>query len=96
MIVKRKQYTAQEKTKIVMEMLRGELTQQQLTSKYGVHSTQLHNWRKQAMEGIKSCFNGKNTTKKPEQSELLNELYQQIGQQKMELDWLKKKSELFS
>jgi putative transposase len=50
----------------------------------------LHNWKKQAMEGIKSCFNGKNTTKKPEQNDLLNELYQQIGQQKMELDWLKK------
>ena len=39
----RKSYSAQEKAKIVLEILKGELTQQQITAKYGVHSTQLHN-----------------------------------------------------
>ena len=34
----RKSYSAQEKAKIVLEILKGELTQQQITAKYGVHS----------------------------------------------------------
>ncbi len=38
----RKRYSVQEKLKIVLEILKGELRQSQLTSKYGIHSTQLH------------------------------------------------------
>ena len=52
----RKSYSAQEKAKIVLEILKGELTQQQITAKYGVHSTQLHNWKKQALEGWKMRY----------------------------------------
>lgn len=37
-----KRYSAQEKTKIVLEILKGELTQSQITAKYGIHSTQLY------------------------------------------------------
>lgn len=91
----RKRYSADEKAKIVLEILKGELTQQQITAKYGVQSTQLHNWKKQAIEGILSRFSGKQERQAQDQNQLLDELYQQIGRLKMELDWLKKKSELF-
>lgn len=48
----RKRYSPQEKAQSVLEVLKGELTQSQITAKYGVHSTQLHAWKKQALAGI--------------------------------------------
>lgn len=45
----RKSYTAEEKVKIVLTLLRGEMTQAEVTAKYGVHSTQLCHWKKQAL-----------------------------------------------
>lgn len=91
----RKRYTVQEKAKIVLEILKGELTQSQLTAKYGVHSTQMHTWKKQALEAITTGFSDKRKHESRDQNDLIEELYKQIGQLKVELDWLKKKSELF-
>lgn len=91
----RKNYTAQEKAKIALDLLKGELTQSQITTKYSVHSTQLHAWKKKALAGMVTCFSDKNEKHAQDQNELIDELYKQIGQQKMELDWLKKKSKLF-
>ena len=91
----RKSYSAQEKAKIVMEIFKGELTQQQITAKYGVHNTQLQNWKKQAIEGILQGFSDKRERQQQDQNELIGELYKQIGQQKVELEWLKKKSDIF-
>ena len=93
----RKNYSSSEKVQIVLELLRGEVTQNQITAKYGIHSTQLYNCKKQALEGLKSVFSAKKDAKdkREDQNELIEELYKQIGQLKVELDWLKKKSELF-
>jgi putative transposase len=95
MLQNRKRYNAQEKTKIVLDILKGELTQNQLTAKYGVHSTQLYYWKKQALELISSGFSEKPERQARDKDELIRDLYQQIGQLKVELDWLKKKAELF-
>lgn len=91
----RKRYSSQEKAKIVLDILKGEMTQSQLIAKYGVHSTQLHNWKKQALGAIVSGFSESRERQTRDQSDLVEELYKQIGQLKVELDWLKKKSELF-
>ena len=47
---KAKQYSATEKSKIVIEAIKGELTIAQITSKYGVHSTQIQEWKKKGLE----------------------------------------------
>ena len=44
----RKQYSAKEKARIALEAIKGELTQSQLTAKYGVHSAQIQSWKKQS------------------------------------------------
>ena len=44
---KAKQYSAEEKAKIAIEAIKGELTIARITSKYGVHSTQITHWKKQ-------------------------------------------------
>lgn len=92
----KKKYSPEEKARIALEALKGTLTQSQITSKYGVHSTQIHNWTRQVKEGIKDIFRERPKAEETHKQDLIEELYKQIGQQKVELEWLKKKSELFS
>jgi len=92
----RKKHNPQDKVRIVLEVLKGELTMSQITAKYGVHTTQICNWKKQALAGLVDVFTGKRVRHESTQTELIEELYKQIGQLKVELDWLKKKSDLFS
>ncbi len=91
----RKKYSAQEKARIVLETLKGNQTQAQLTSKYGIHPTQISAWRRQFKEGVADIFKDKRRKDVLDKDRLIEELYKQIGQQKVELDWLKKKSALF-
>ena len=92
----RKNYSPEEKAKIALEMLSGKLTQNEITAKYKVHSSQIYHWVKKLKEGIAEIFRESKAAKQDEQAVLVEELYKQIGQQKVELDWLKKKSALFS
>jgi transposase-like protein len=48
----KKQYSAAEKTKIALEAIKGELTIAQISSKYGVHATQISKWKQQAIESM--------------------------------------------
>ena len=91
----KKQYSVAEKTKIALEAIKGELTTAQISSKYGVHATQISKWKQQALESMQSGFNSKASKEDNDQHELIDKLYRQIGQLSIECDWLKKKSELF-
>ena len=55
---KRKRYAAEFKAKVALEALRGELTTAQLATKHGVHQTMVSDWKRQAMEGLASGFDG--------------------------------------
>ena len=93
----KKQYSAAEKTKIALEAIKGDLTIAQISSKYGVHATQISKWKQQAIESMQAGFTGKRVQDKSEddQSQLVDKLYRQIGKLSSECEWLKKKSELF-
>jgi len=88
--VKQKNYSIEFKAKVALEAIRSELTVNQITSKYGVHSTQINRWKQQALEAIKNAFAGKNISAQKNNQHLLDQLYAQIGQMKVELDFLKK------
>ena len=92
---KAKQYSAIEKSKIVIEAIKGELTIAQITSKYGVHSTQIQQWKKKGLEYLMSGFQNKVKSKHIDNEELIKQLYEKIGQLNMVCNWLKKKSTLF-
>ncbi|MFI0477904.1 MAG: transposase [Candidatus Rhabdochlamydia sp.] len=92
---KAKQYSAQEKAKVAMEAIKGDLTMAQISSQYGVHASQINRWKKEAMEAMVSGFSSKPKAVDTSQTELIGQLYQQIGQLTMERDWLKKKSGTF-
>lgn len=66
MTKKARQYSAEEKAKIVVEAIKGEHTIAQITSKYGVHATQIQSWKKQGLEQLVQGFKTKAKDADPE------------------------------
>ena len=96
--MKRKHYDPSFKGKIALELLKGLRTVNEIASDYEVHPTMIMKWKKQLLEGIPEIFSNRQSQgKKEKQSEeLISRLYQKIGQLEVELEWIKKKSALFS
>lgn len=92
----RKKYDGAFKLKVVMETYKNEKTLGQIASEYQVHATQIHLWKNQFKEQGPTLFQKAKDQEKAELKELVDELYKQIGQLKVERDWLKKKSEIFT
>ncbi|WP_410528578.1 IS3 family transposase [Spirosoma sp. KUDC1026] len=89
----RRVHDAQFKTKVVLETLKGHRTLAQLSSEFGIHPTQITQWKQQALEGLPTLFNGPANPSIPdhEREQIEAPLFQQIGQLKVENDYLKKK-----
>ncbi len=87
----RKRHTAEFKRRVALEAIKGDKTINQLTSEYGVHATQIKNWKKQALVGIDNAFTHKGKQKDKVKDATINELYRQLGQVIAERDWLQKK-----
>ena len=86
----RKKHSIQTKVKVALEAIKGEKTASEITSTYGIHISQVNNWKKQALASIPDAFSGKRKKQDADQQELIDELYKQIGQLKVENDFLKK------
>ena len=81
------------KAKVALELIRGVDTIAVICSRYSIHPTQAGFWKKQALEGLAAIFAGLPAKELRAKDEMIGELYKQIGQLKVELDWLKKKLE---
>jgi putative transposase len=92
--MQRKQHSAEFKSKVVVEAIKGLKTVNEIASEMGVHPTQVTQWKKQALESLPDVFSSRRGQSQKEQEDLTGTLYQQIGQLKVELDWVKKKSGL--
>ena len=88
----RKQHTAELKAKVALAAIKGEHTASEIASMYGVHPTQISAWKRQALEILAQGFSSRRSSAVRAQEDLTGTLYQQIGQLKVELDWLKKKA----
>ena len=89
---RRKKHTAELKAKVAIAAIKGQHTASELASMYGVHATQIGGWKKQALEELAQVFSSRRSSAIRDQEDLTATLYQQIGQLKVELDWLKKKA----
>ena len=91
----RKQYKPKQKAQIVLEILKEERTVTQISSEYGIHTSQLYKWKNQALEGLPNLFEEDLKTEKAlkaKHEKQLKDLYAEIGRLTTQLNWLKKKS----
>ena len=91
---KRRDHSAQFKAKVALAAAKGDKTIAELASQYEVHPNQITKWKRQLLESLPDIFSRSRQKDRHRQDELTDHLYQQIGQLKVELDWLKKKSGL--
>lgn len=87
---KGKSYSAEFRLKVALEAIRGDLTINEISSKFQVHPTQINRWKQHALAAIKSGFNGKQEATMQNDQKLIDDLYRQIGQLTCENDFLKK------
>lgn len=92
----RKSYSAEFKSKVAIAAIKGQQTVNEIASFYQVHPNQVMTWKKQALESIPDVFSSAKVNNTEKDEELKSQLYQQIGQLKVELDWLKKKAGLLA
>ena len=89
---KRQRYGADFKAKVALEAIRGELTTSQLASKHGVHQTMINDWKRLAVLGLASLFDGKGVEKEVAREGEVEKLHAKIGQLVVERDFLAKAS----
>jgi transposase-like protein len=94
MTKKRKQYSAHFKAKVAIEAIQGVKTIAELASQYEIHPTMINGWKRQLLEEARTLFeSSKGLEKKGTDSQAqIDELYRQIGQLKVERDFLAKRS----
>lgn len=92
---KRKIHSAGFKVQVALAALKEDRTANELASKYGVHTTLIHAWKKQLLAGAETVFSNGVKASGVNVEAQQAELYEQIGRLKMELEWLKKKAARF-
>jgi transposase-like protein len=90
---KRKQYSSEFKAKVALAALKNEETLSELSARFGVHPNMITNWKRALVENAADLF-GKGHKSQKEKEALVNDLYRQIGQLKVENDFLSKKLSL--
>ena len=86
----RKQYSPDFKAKVAMEALKGQETIAELAIRFEVHPTQITKWKRELIAGAGNIFGADPNKKIKDEKGLINQLYQQIGQLKVEKDFLEK------
>jgi len=88
---KRKQHAPGFKAKVALEAMKGEQTVSELASRFGVHPTTIHQWKKALLEGASGVFEH-GYRKKPEvDEEQLKDLHAKIGELAVANDFLARK-----
>jgi len=86
----KRHHSAAFKAKVALDLIREIDTIASVCSKHGIHPTQAGKWKQQLLANAENIFFNKPSGVIAEKDEIIDELYKQIGQQKVELDWLKK------
>lgn len=92
MAKRRKLHSCGFKAKVALAAVKELETVSQLAGRYGVHPSQIHQWKRHLQDGAEGLFGEVGRPRKSSEEEVSQaELFEQIGRLKMELEWLKKK-----
>ena len=84
----RRKHSPSFKARVALEALKGEETIAELVTRFEVHPSQIRTWKKALAEGASGIFGDEQNHKKKDDADLIARLYQQIGQLKVERDFL--------
>jgi putative transposase len=87
----RKRFSNEFKAKVALAALKGDKTMNELASEFEVHPTQVSGWRNELKDRAMEIFGTPRDKAGENKNELIDELYKNLGQMKIEHDWLKKK-----
>lgn len=89
--MKRKHHNPKFKFTVALEAAKGSRTVNEVASAFGVHPSQVSQWKRQLVDEGPEMFNAKRSRSTKKEASKEPDLYEQIGRLKMELEWLKKK-----
>lgn len=92
----KKLFTPKQKAHIALEAVKEQQRMSELASTYEAHPIQIGLWKKQLIAHAEEIFSDKRKKAEQSQQELIDQLYQTVGQRDIELDWMKKKLHLES
>jgi len=84
----RRKHNPSFKARVALEAIKGEETIAELANRFEVHPGQIRKWKNSLVEGATGIFGGDQAQKKRDDASLVAQLYQQIGQLKVERDFL--------
>jgi transposase-like protein len=87
----RKKHSAAFKAKVALAAMRGDRTVADLAGEFGVHPNQIYNWKKQLLDRAASVFEAGAWAEATINEAQVDLLYRQIGQLKVENDFLARK-----
>ena len=87
-MTKRKQHKPEFKARVALEAMKGEQTVGELASRFGVHPTMVHQWKKALVEGATEVFQRGRTPAEPADAGRIKELHAKIGELTVERDFL--------
>ena len=92
----RRNFSSKQKSQIALEAVTGLRSISEISKEYNIHPNQISYWKKQLLENLPLIFENPRGPKTEANTELIDQLYRQIGKLQVEIEWLKKKYESFS